>query len=68
MQNQIDLPFRGDRKPCPSVRRNKRAQWAGLWFARMHELVEEAEDRTPVDKREEKQVPGDSKGNSLTSV
>ena len=56
MQNQIELPFRGDRKPCPSVRRNRRAQWARLWFARMHEVVEEAGERTLADKAEHNQL------------
>jgi hypothetical protein len=51
MQKQIELPFRGDRKLCRSVRRSRRSQWARLWFARMHEIVEEAEDRAGEHKQ-----------------
>jgi len=59
MKNQIEFPFRGDRKSCSP--RNRRAQWARLWFRRMHEVVAEAVDQTPLDKHEKNQ-PADWPG------
>jgi hypothetical protein len=53
MKNQSEFPFRGERKSCS--RRNRRAQWARLWFTRMREVVAEAEDQTAPDEREQPQ-------------
>jgi hypothetical protein len=55
MQYQIEFPFRGTRAECSTVRRTRRAQWARMWFARMHEIVEEAKDPIPIDKAEQSQ-------------
>jgi hypothetical protein len=54
MKNQIEFSFRGDRRLCSP--RNRRSQWARLWFTRMREVVAEAEDRTLFDKHEQNQV------------
>jgi hypothetical protein len=55
MKNQINFPFRDDRKSCSPTRHNRRAQWARLWFTRMREVVAQAEDRTPPNRREQNQ-------------
>jgi hypothetical protein len=49
MQNQIELPFRSGRESCRSRHGSRRAQWARLWFARMHEVVEASEDFDTTD-------------------
>jgi hypothetical protein len=53
MKNQIEFPFRGGSKGC--THRNRRAQWARLWFTRMHEVVAEAGEQAPPDKHEQNQ-------------
>jgi hypothetical protein len=53
MKDQIEFPFRGERKACSH--RNRRAQWARLWFTRMREVVAEAGDQTSHDKLEQNQ-------------
>ena len=58
MKNQIEFTFRGDKKPCSSIRHNRRAQWARLWFTRMRVVVAEAGDRTSLDEREQNQPAG----------
>lgn len=45
MKNQIEFSFTGNAKPCPR-RRTRRAKWAHLWFTRMHEVIDAAEDQT----------------------
>lgn len=44
MKNQIEFTFPRNAKPCVR-RRTRRAKWAHLWFTRMHEMIDAAEDQ-----------------------
>ena len=56
MKDQIEFNFRRDTQPC-RPRRTRRAEWARLWFTRMHEVVDEAEDFIGKDDRSQNSSP-----------